>query len=571
MCIVVIQKLGYASVTLFLIGLVVGAISLAVSLGLRTFVGGIFIPELASQTLFSLTPGEVESQAVETFGPAAKYSAFIGALIVNLVLYGILSMFLHWLFVRKINLNGYLRIAIIASVITYAVMFSVSFILMIIADLQTLPISVESIFVYLILPQITFGFILSYFYKSIPQHPTPSITFTDLEKKEMPGSIATPSTTSDSSIPDEIDLKKRLFLKAGIASIVAAPVLFFGLNSLLFPREAIPSTSTPSQLESELQSRPRPTGFEDQRLTPLLLSEITPTDLFYRVDINPVPPSVDASSWKLTVKGLVNKPTTITYEELKSMPSIEEVATLGCISNKIGAEFTSNAVWKGIRLKDLLEGAEIKPAAKYIVFRCADGYDVGISLESGLQDGSILAYQMNGSTLTAKHGYPVRAIIPGWYGMMNPKWIIEIELVDQVYEGYWQKKGWTNKGLDAIYSSIVIPGSAPIRQRFRNLEPLNIIVGQSIPIAGVAFAGNRGISKVEVSTDGGNAWRQAVIKNPLSQYAWVLWTTEFNITSKSDYKILVRATDKTGRAQMSEVRNPFPNGATGYHMINIQA
>jgi DMSO/TMAO reductase YedYZ molybdopterin-dependent catalytic subunit len=570
MCVIVIQKLGYAPVTLFFIGLVVGAIPLGVSLGLRIFVGSIFIPELASQTLFSLTPGEVESQAVETFGPAAKYSAFIGALIVNLILYGILSMFLHWLLVRKTRLNGYLRIAIIASVITYAVMFSISFILMIMADLQTLSIS-ESMVIYLILPQITFGFILSYFYKSIPQRPAPSITITGLKEKETPDSVATPSVTSDSSIQDEIDFKKRLFLKAGIASVIAAPVLFFGLNTLLFPRESIPSTSTPSQLESELRSMPRPIGFEDPRLTPLLLSEITPTDLFYRVDINPVPPSVDASSWRLSVKGLVNKSTTITYEELKSMPSIEEVATLGCVSNKIGAEFMSNAVWKGIRLKDLLERAEIKPTAKYIVFRCADGYDVGIPLESGLQDGSILAYQMNGSALTAEHGYPVRAIIPGWYGMMNPKWITEIELVDHVYEGYWQKKGWTNKGLDAIYSSIVLPGNAPIRQRFRNLEPLNITVGQSIPIAGIAFAGNRGISKVEVSTDGGNTWKQAVIKNPLSQYAWVLWATEFNIRSKGDYKILVRAIDKTGRAETSEIRNPFPNGATGYHMINIQA
>ena len=103
------------------------------------------------------------------------------------------------------------------------------------------------------------------------------------------------------------------------------------------------------------------------------------------------------------------------------MPSVEEFATLECVSNKIGGELISTAVWKGIRLKDLLEKAQVMPSGKYIVFRCYDGYDVGIPLERGLFDGSILAYDMNGASLTAEHGYPVRAIVPGLYGMMNPK------------------------------------------------------------------------------------------------------------------------------------------------------
>ena len=111
------------------------------------------------------------------------------------------------------------------------------------------------------------------------------------------------------------------------------------------------------------------------------------------------------------------------------MPSIEEFATLECVSNKIGGELISTAVWKGYVWKISWEGTS-KPSGKYIVFRCSDGYDVGIPLEIGLLDGTILAYDMNGASLTAEHGYPVRAIVPGWYGMMNPKWITEIELVD---------------------------------------------------------------------------------------------------------------------------------------------
>ncbi len=107
------------------------------------------------------------------------------------------------------------------------------------------------------------------------------------------------------------------------------------------------------------------------------------------------------------------------------------------------------------------------PGAKYIVFRCSDGYDVGIPLENGMMDGTLLAYDMNLAPLTTAHGFPVRAIVPGLYGMMNPKWITEIEIVDSVYKGYWQRNGWTNTADVHTNSSIVIPGQAPIRHRFR--------------------------------------------------------------------------------------------------------
>ena len=557
-----VQKLCHLYITLFLIGLVAGAIAVAVSLVQRIFFGGIFIPELASQTLFSLTPGEIESQAVENFGPLAKYSAFIGALIVNLVVYGLLGIVIRKLQDKIHSSTSYLTNAAISSVISYVVIFIVVFILITLADIEIQSISIQSIITYLILPHIAFGFTLAYFYRSIKR--TPSI----LGPKEAPSSSTTSTpATSTSSMP-EVDYKKRLLLKTGIASLAVIPLMYIGLNNILFPREGAQS---PLPLESELKSKPRPVGFEDPRLTALLASEITPTDLFYRVDINPIPPTVDVNSWQLEVKGLVSQTSTITYEELRAMPSVQQIATLECISNKIGNDLISTAIWNGIRLKDLLEKSQVKPDAKYIVFRCADGYDVGIPLERGLQEGSILAYGMNGEALTTKHGYPVRAIIPGLYGMMNPKWITEIELVGEIYEGYWQKKGWANNAQYNTHSFIVIPGSDPVRKVFRSLGALNIVVGEEIPIAGVAFAGDRGILKVEVSSDGGATWKEARIKDPLSPYTWVLWATELNVTTKGNYKIIVRATDKTGKIQTAEVRDPFPNGAMGYHVVNAQA
>ena len=177
---------------------------------------------------------------------------------------------------------------------------------------------------------------------------------------------------------------------------------------------------------------------------------------------------------------------------------------------------------------------------------------------------------MNSAPLTAKHGFPVRAIVPGLYGMMNPKWLTEIELVDSVYEGYWQRLGWSNIAEDNTGSSIVIPGEAPVRQRFRKLDETNpASYGNKIPVAGIAFAGNRGITKVEVSTDGGSTWKSATIKDPLSKYTWVLWTAGYLPPDNENYKIVVRATDKNGKVQTSEMRPPFPDGATGLHHIDF--
>ena len=542
----------------FSAGIVAGLVSIAVSIMLKVFVGGLFLPELASQTLFSITPGEFESQAIETLGPLAKYSTFIGSIIVTTIIFGIFGILLEKLY-NKFNLNHYVLKTISSFALSYGILVTISLILVTIIQVRSgsQTISIQLFIISLIPSQIAYGLILPLFLRKPKDK---------VEQKPYPQ-----QQTITENPKEEKNYNRRDFIRLILASIVSIPIIFFGLNRLFSPQEVEQQSDIPNLLPSPQQSGSIPAEFKDPALAPLLASEITPTYLFYRIDINPIVPEVDVNSWNLQIKGMVDNPLKLSYDEIRSMYAIEEFVTLECISNKIGGDLTGTALWKGVPLKNILEKAKIVPGVKYIVFRCSDGYDVGIPLDKGLMDETILAYEMNLAPLTSKHGFPLRAIVPGLYGMMNPKWITEIELVDKVYEGYWQRNGWTNIAEYNTGSSIVIPGQASIRNRFRGLDEIpSSSSNERMPIAGIAFGGDRGISKVEVSTDGGTTWKTAKIKEPLSGYTWVLWTAGFVPEEGMDnYKIIVRATDKKGKIQTSELRKPFPDGASGYHTISV--
>jgi len=298
------EKIPISISTSFVGGLAAGAIAIAFALIIRSFAGGVFIPELASQTLFSLTPGQLESQAVENFGPLAKYSAFSGAIVINFVLYGLFALLIIRL-QNRFPWKGFVGRAILASLIAYVILLIIAISLVTITEARThtQATSVMRVIVSLILPQIAFGFTLSSFYTKI----------------KLPSKKSTVEETVESKT--EIDSSKRVysrrvFLRAAVASIIALPILYLGLNRLFLQQEVQVPPPTSSPLLLSQQSKTRPPGFEDPRLTPLLDSEVTPTYLFYRIDINPIVPQVDASSWSLTVKGQVNNPFSMTYEQL---------------------------------------------------------------------------------------------------------------------------------------------------------------------------------------------------------------------------------------------------------------
>src|SRR6476659_3577172 len=564
------RSLNLSYFVFFICGLAAGIAALAVSLIFKISINGLFVPEIASQALVSLTSGEIESRAVETLGPLAKYSTFFGAIFINILLYGLIGLFLGSFF-NKFHLKQFIKKAMLSSFLSYIIILIISLVFITINILPGQKILIPTLsLTFLLIPHLIFGFIFFFCFEKIrknksllPKEKDQKGSYNDQMKKGY-------SEITSTSIDDQIDYKKRALIRSLVVSAIVLPLMYLGLNRLFSQSEQtqIQQQQQLAEIPANLKYMPksRPPGFEDATLTPLIDAEITPTYLFYRIDKNAIVPAIDRSSWSLSIKGLVNNPITLNYEQIKSMNSVEEYATLSCISNKIGGDLVSSALWKGIPLRDILNKAHVKPQVKYIVFRCYDGYDVGIPLESGLMDGTILAYNMNNIPLPNDHGYPLRAIVSGFYGMMNPKWITEIELVDKTYEGFWQRKGWTNNGIKNIYSSIVIPGNQPIDDRFPNLVPnSSFLNGKNIPIAGIAFAGDRGISKVEVSVDGGTTWKTAIVKDPLSQYTWVLWTSGFTAADKGDYKIIVRATDKTGQIQTSELEEPFPSGAGGYN------
>jgi hypothetical protein len=316
----------------FVAGLAAGAVAVAVSIILKDASGGLFLPEIASQALFSVTPGEFESQAVENFGPLAKYSAFIGSIIASIVASGIIGIFLYKLFAR-VKRRGYLLEALLSSALSYIIFVIIAIILVTLiqsrSGIQVVPLSL--IVLSLIPSQLAFGFVFSSFFHG--------------RSKEKSRKILEPKPTSDKTI-DAMDIKnsRRAFLRLMVASAVALPIIYLGVDRLLSRQneaQELASTTTPNLLP---QVGPPPKGFEDPNLAPLLASEVTPTYLFYRIDINPIVPQVDSKSWNLTIKGLVEKPLTINYDQIKSMPSVEEYVTLECISNKIGGDLISTAL-----------------------------------------------------------------------------------------------------------------------------------------------------------------------------------------------------------------------------------
>jgi DMSO/TMAO reductase YedYZ molybdopterin-dependent catalytic subunit len=290
---------------------------------------------------------------------------------------------------------------------------------------------------------------------------------------------------------------------------------------------------------------------------PGITPRITANADHYTVDTTLVKPRVLIDEWRLDILGEVESPFSLTYDQLLDLEAVEQLHTLECISNNVGGDLISTALWTGVPLRDLLNRARVKPSAYDVVFTSVDGYTDSIRIAKAMEERTLVAYLMNGETVPQDHGYPARMLVPDIYGMKNVKWIRSIEVKNYDFFGYWQTNGWSD--------------SAPINTNARiDLPARNIPwTGGAVTVAGIAFAGARGISKVELSTDGAKSWGQATLETPMGPLTWTRWSYQWTPNTAGSAKLIVRATDGTGNTETPIGRPPYPDGATGYDSIDV--
>ncbi|MBA8816485.1 DMSO/TMAO reductase YedYZ molybdopterin-dependent catalytic subunit [Microbacterium halimionae] len=285
-----------------------------------------------------------------------------------------------------------------------------------------------------------------------------------------------------------------------------------------------------------------------------LSSLYTPNADFYRVDTALTVPSVDPSTWRLVIDGMVGERVELSFDDLVGMGLDEYSITLTCVSNEVGGNLVGSAKWLGIPVRDVLAKAAPSADADMVLSRSADGYTASTPLDALTDDNrdAILAVAMNGEPLPAEHGFPVRMVVPGLYGYVSAtKWLTELTVTrfdkDEAY--------WTPRGYDA---------KAPIKMssRIDTPRPDGAVTAGSIPIAGVAWAQHVGISRVEVSIDNGD-WVAATLSNPVNSDTWVQWYVDWDAAPGTHY-LAVRAVDADGQVQTEERAAIAPNGSSGW-------
>ncbi|MFN2509290.1 MAG: molybdopterin-dependent oxidoreductase [Chthoniobacterales bacterium] len=301
--------------------------------------------------------------------------------------------------------------------------------------------------------------------------------------------------------------------------------------------------------------------------------KITPNDKFYQVSKNLVDPDVARDNWKLDIIGQVENPRVYSLGDIAAMPAVEQETTLLCISYGIGSGLCSNAIWKGVPLPTLL--AQVKPTAdaSVVLFHAADGYYETFDFKKAMEPTTLLAYEMNGEPLPQRHGFPLRMIVPGRYGEKQPKWLTRIELLNDADArlvkrhgcGFYKEQGWGREG-DVVPTHSRFDAPQIAGDHFE--APFQ--AGRPAELRGMAIGGDRGISKVEISDDGGETWAEAKITQPGTKISWSLWSYMWTPVEERDPELVVRATDGNGTLQISEYRDQVPDGATGLHRVKAK-
>lgn len=304
------------------------------------------------------------------------------------------------------------------------------------------------------------------------------------------------------------------------------------------------------------ESTPEPTATPAPAARQQLLADATENSLavdgleplvstrFYEIDVNKINPRPAVEEWTLTVTGAVDEERTYSYEELTGMPSEDRFVTLRCVGDPLDGRQLDNALWTGVPMADLLDASGAY--GEYVMLRAADDFYEEMPVDA-LRPG-LLAYGMNDEVLPRAHGFPARALVPGHWGEVNVKWLTEIDVLEEEATGYWEKRGWH--------------GTGPVNT-VAKLSTKGVREDDTAYVAGHAYAGTRGIDRVEVSIDGGSTWQAATLSEPLpGDDVWRQW--RYGFQPEGSHEVVVRAIDGTGTLQPRERSDAFPSGATGW-------
>ncbi len=348
-------------------------------------------------------------------------------------------------------------------------------------------------------------------------------------------------------------------------SAVAAPAT--GTQTPPTPKPAIPGLPEPASrsLQRDQDGAVLPSG----RRPGELADAVTTNDNFYIVTKNAGgDPLIHPSDWRLVVDGEVERPFQLDYSALTKLPTVEVVKTLECISNLVdkcelapfGCDLISTARWKGVRVSDVLGlVGGVKPGATFLATISADEYTTAVPLDVAMSPDALLVFEMNGQVLPREHGYPARLLIPGRYGMKSAKWVVALRPMRREFVDWYGQRSWSREALVKTMTRIDVP------PRDGRLQP-----GRQ-RIAGVAYAGNRGVQQVEFSADGGDTWQKADLVDPAGgRDSWVRWQGSFTIAAGADMTLIARATDGTGALQSEPFSLAQPDGAGGWNTINVK-
>ncbi|GAA4510394.1 MULTISPECIES: molybdopterin-dependent oxidoreductase [Nonomuraea] len=377
---------------------------------------------------------------------------------------------------------------------------------------------------------------------------TPSVREVSAGDVERPGVMWAPG------MPYAFDRRRLLTGAAGgVVAAGAAAVVGRSLSgaravdaarvNVAIPAPAVPAPPLPAGVDLRIRG-----------LSPF----VTPNADFYRVDTALIVPQVDPRAWTLRVHGLVDRPIEITYEELLRRPLMEADITLACVSNEVGGPLVGNARWLGVRMADVLREAGLRPEADMLLSTSSDGFTCGTPVDV-VMDGrdALFAVAMNGEPLPVAHGFPVRQVVPGLYGYVSAtKWVVDVKATRfDTDEAYWTPRGWSARAPIKTESRIDVPA-----------EGATVPAGRTT-IAGVAWAQHKGVDAVEVRVDRG-AWREARLAQVPGPDTWRQWALDWDATP-GDHTLEVRATDAAGYTQTEQRAPVMPDGATGWHTIDV--